>query len=177
MVDTLSPSDRSKRMSRVRAKGNRSTEGHVEEVLRQACIAGWIKHPPNVPGRPDFFFPSIRLAIFIDGCFWHACPRCARRTPATRTAFWRKKIDGNRRRDNRTHRRLRRLGYHVVRVWEHELRLGRWIGRIRRIISPHAGAEATPHPMRSDRLSSSAMRLSFTSTRNPTASAAPTKMP
>jgi DNA mismatch endonuclease, patch repair protein len=130
VADTLSKEERSARMAKVRGTGNRSTEGRVEAALKEQGITGWTKHPQDVPGRPDFYFPDQRVALFVDGCFWHACPRCGR-IPKSRVEFWRAKIDANRRRDNRTRRRLRRQGYHVVRVWEHELRSLRWIGRLR----------------------------------------------
>jgi DNA mismatch endonuclease (patch repair protein) len=68
--------------------------------------------------------------LFIDGCFWHACPRCARRNPTNRADFWREKLDANRRRDNRQRRRLRRQGYHVMRVWEHDLKRDTWLNRL-----------------------------------------------
>lgn len=131
MVDPLSAAERSERMARVRGIGNRSTEGKVEAKLLTAAIAGWEKHPRDVPGKPDFYFPHHRLAVFVDGCFWHACPVCNRRTPTARGDFWRAKIDENRRRDNRKRRQLRQAGYHVMRVWEHELRSDKWLGRLR----------------------------------------------
>ena len=130
MPDTLTPTERSARMAMVRGKGNRSTEGRVEELLRAQRIRGWKKHPNDILGKPDFYFPSKRLAVFIDGCFWHACPKCARRTPSTRQEFWRAKISDTRRRDDRIRRRLRTLGHHVMRIWEHDLRDERWFKRL-----------------------------------------------
>lgn|ERR1017187_6549518 len=133
MSDSLTKSERSQLMAKVRGTGNRSTEAVVEAALRAERIRGWKKHPEDVPGRPDFYFPRYRLAIFVDGCFWHACPNCGR-IPKSNVEFWRTKIDQNRRRDNRVRRRMRRLGFHVVRVWEHEAHAARWIGRLRRIV-------------------------------------------
>jgi DNA mismatch endonuclease (patch repair protein) len=129
MADTLSREERSERMSRVRGMGNKSTEGLVEAALLQHGITGWIKHHKDVAGRPDFYFPASRLAVFVDGCFWHACPTCGR-IPKSRVEFWTTKIDQNRRRDNRTRRRLRQDGHHVMRIWEHELRKGTWLPRL-----------------------------------------------
>lgn len=134
MIDPLSTAERSARMARVRGKGNKSTEGKVEATLATVGLTGWEKHPQDVPGKPDFFFRDHRLVVFVDGCFWHACPVCARRTPTARAEFWRKKIDENRRRDNRKRRRLRRQGYHVMRVWEHDLRKDTWLKRLRAMI-------------------------------------------
>jgi DNA mismatch endonuclease (patch repair protein) len=119
-------------MSRVRGKGNKSTELVVAEALRQHRVTGWRRHLKHLPGRPDFYFPSERLALFVDGCFWHACPTCARRWPHTRTEFWVNKIEGNRRRDLRVRRHLRAAGVHTMRVWEHELRSDAWIHRLAR---------------------------------------------
>jgi DNA mismatch endonuclease Vsr len=80
--------------------------------------------------RPDFVFQEARVAVFVDGCFWHGCPRCYVR-PRGNAAFWRKKLATNRARDRRVNRALRRLGWRVVRIWEHELRNEE---RIRRIL-------------------------------------------
>lgn len=130
--DPLTISERSTRMSRVRSTGNRSTEVIVETLLRAAKIAGWRKHPQDIPGRPDFYFPKNKLAVFVDGCFWHACPRCARRIPSTRRQFWKTKLLGNQRRDNRLRRLLVRRGFKTMRLWEHELRGAHWLGRLQR---------------------------------------------
>lgn len=127
-------------MAKVRGTGNRSTEAVVEAILRAERIRGWRKHPKNVPGKPDFYFPCYRLAVFVDGCFWHACPDCGR-IPKSNVEFWSTKIDENRRRDNRVRRRMRKLGFHVIRVWEHEVRTGGWIGRLRRILNACRSAE------------------------------------
>jgi len=79
-------------------------------------------HVPVVPGvrrRPDIVFRPSRVAVFVDGCFWHGCPRHGTMAKANR-AFWQNKIDANKRRDADTDRRMRRIGWKVVRVWEHE---------------------------------------------------------
>jgi len=135
MRDPLSKAERSARMSKIRSKGNRSTEVRAELKLLEVGITGWDKHRKDVLGKPDFFFPRHRLALFVDGCFWHACPVCKRRTPASRSQFWSKKIDENRKRDNRQHRKLRAQGYHVMRVWEHELKRDTWLKRLRSMLS------------------------------------------
>ncbi len=130
--DPMSKADRSAQMARVRGEGNRSTEGTVETALVEAGIQGWEKHPKDILGKPDFFFPAQRLALFVDGCFWHACPVCKRRIP--KSDFWKNKIENNRRRDNRVHSTLRREGYHVMRVWEHDLKKDTWLKRLNTII-------------------------------------------
>ena len=125
--------ERSALMGKVKSKGNRSTEVRVARTLEKLGIEGWIKHPTGVIGHPDFFFPEVRLALFVDGCFWHACPRCSR-FPKTRLEFWKPKLEGNRRRDLANNRALRRRGYHVMRVWEHALRNDKWVGRLQRML-------------------------------------------
>jgi DNA mismatch endonuclease (patch repair protein) len=70
--------------------------------------------------RPDFVFPALKVAVFVDGCLWHGCPRHAM-WPAHRAAWWRRKLEGNRGRDRKVNRALRAAGWRVVRVWEHEL--------------------------------------------------------
>ena len=75
---------------------------------------------PTFRVRPDFVFPKLKLAIFVDGCFWHGCPQHAT-WPASRAAWWRRKLEGNRARDRRVNRALRREGWRVLRIWEHSL--------------------------------------------------------
>ena len=89
-------------------------------LFRAHGITGWRRHLP-LPGRPDFAFPKLRVVIFVDGCFWHGCPRHGTQ-PRTNARFWREKIARNRQRDREVTRELRRRGWRVVRIWEHELR-------------------------------------------------------
>ena len=70
--------------------------------------------------RPDFVFPKLRLAVFVDGCFWHACPQHTTK-PRNNAAFWRKKFATNQTRDRLVTRTLRAQGWRVLRIWEHEL--------------------------------------------------------
>lgn len=134
MTDPLSPTERSERMSRVKPAGNKSTEGAAEAKLIAAEIVGWEKQPKGLVGKPDFFFPKQRVVVFVDGCFWHACPVCKRRNPTNRAEFWRDKIETNRRRDNRQRHKLRSEGYHVLRVWEHEVTKDAWVSRLRAML-------------------------------------------
>jgi len=71
--------------------------------------------------RPDFVFHARRIAVFVDGCFWHGCPQHATR-PKHNASFWRKKLAANRDRDRLVTRTLRARGWRVLRIWEHELR-------------------------------------------------------
>jgi DNA mismatch endonuclease (patch repair protein) len=88
-------------------------------------------------GKPDFIFHRERVAIFVDGCFWHGCPTHYK-APSTRSSFWRTKVNTNRARDLRVAKALRRQGWRVLRIWEHELVPGRsqkTVERIRRALS------------------------------------------
>lgn len=125
MADWLSPEQRSRNMASIRSKGNATTERTFLQLLRRARISGWRRHV-NLPGKPDFIFRLQRLAVFIDGCFWHGCPRCYR-LPEQNRPYWKAKVLSNRRRDRRRARELRSLNWRVMRVWEHSLKspLGR----------------------------------------------------
>ena len=117
-------------MSRIRGRGNKDTELALIQLFRQHQITGWRRHRP-VFGKPDFVFPAARVAVFVDGCFWHRCPKHAT-FPATRRAFWLKKLNANRTRDRRVNRELRRSGWSVIRIWEHDLKKpGRCLRRIK----------------------------------------------
>lgn len=118
MADKISKSERSRVMAAVRSRGNRLTELRMVAVLRQANLRGWRRHLP-IPGTPDFAFPSCKAAIFIDGCFWHGCPKHCR-MPSTNRRYWRRKIAANKFRDQKTTHDLRRRGWIVLRIWEHD---------------------------------------------------------
>jgi DNA mismatch endonuclease (patch repair protein) len=107
-------------MSRVHGRGNKSTEEKLVTLLRAAGIKGWRRQLP-LPGTPDFGFPKERLAIYVDGCFWHGCPRCYTR-PATNQDFWDKKVEDNRARDRRVNGELRSRGWTLMRIWAHTLK-------------------------------------------------------
>jgi DNA mismatch endonuclease (patch repair protein) len=119
-MDVFSVKKRSQVMAAIRHKGNRSTEGTFAGLLRQSRVSGWKLHSRLVTGKPDFYFPKRRIAIFVDGCFWHACPKCFR-APRQNGRFWSEKIERNRKRDQRVMRSLRGDGIKVIRIWEHDL--------------------------------------------------------
>jgi DNA mismatch endonuclease (patch repair protein) len=73
-----------------------------------------------LPGKPDIVMPHRHIAIFVDGCFWHGCPRCGH-IPKTNEAYWRAKITRNKKRDRKSTKELKTLGYRVVRIWECQL--------------------------------------------------------
>ncbi|HEY0864555.1 MAG TPA: very short patch repair endonuclease [Lacunisphaera sp.] len=134
MADFLSKRKRSELMSRVRSSGNKGTELRLIQVFRANGITGW-RRGSKLPGKPDFVFQKLRVALFVDGCFWHGCPKHAT-WPRTRAAFWKAKIEGNRARDRKVNRLLKTKGWKVVRVWEHELRRRDEAKLIRRL-KPH----------------------------------------
>jgi DNA mismatch endonuclease (patch repair protein) len=119
MADVFTPEKRSEVMSRIRGKGNASTEQRMIRLFRANGIKGWRRNWP-LPGKPDFVFPKLRIALFVDGCFWHRCPKCYRQ-PATNAEFWEAKIGRNVERDKDVGRELKKRGWKVVRVWEHQL--------------------------------------------------------
>ncbi len=119
MTDTFSPEERSRIMSRIRSRGNAATELRFLKILRRHKIAGWRRGKP-LPGKPDFVFTSARVAVFIDGDFWHGNPK-GFRLPKSNLAYWRKKIASNRDRDKLVNRLLRSDGWRVVRFWQSSL--------------------------------------------------------
>src|SRR6266851_41683 len=119
MTDWLTPEQRSRNMASIRSKGNKTTEARFVDLLRTSQISGWRRHT-KLLGKPDFVFKKERLAVFVDGCFWHGCPRCYR-LPEDNRLYWRKKVKLNRLRDRRNARGLRQRGWKVVRFWEHAL--------------------------------------------------------
>jgi DNA mismatch endonuclease (patch repair protein) len=106
-------------MSRIRSRGNARTELALLQMFRANRIRGWRRHLP-VSGKPDFAFRKMKVAVFVDGCFWHGCPKCYTR-PKTNRKFWDKKRADNMARDRRVNLELRRKGWKVVRLWEHSL--------------------------------------------------------
>lgn len=119
MKDRLTREQRSWNMSRIRGK-NTGPELTVRSMLHRHGYRFRLGSS-SLPGRPDIVLAKYRTAIFIDGCFWHACPRHGVR-PKNNAAFWRKKIIGNRKRDLEVSERIRRLGWKVLRIWEHDIR-------------------------------------------------------
>ena len=141
MSDVFSKAKRSAVMARIRSRGNAATELALAKLLRRQGITGWrrhvpirgraalprspkskaaLQHRPTVRVKPDFVFRQMRLAVFVDGCFWHACPKHGT-SPRNHRTFWRQKFSRNKKRDALVTRMLRRTGWRVVRVWEHEL--------------------------------------------------------
>jgi DNA mismatch endonuclease Vsr len=116
MADTLSPADRSKRMALIRSKDTKP-----ELLVRKALWAEGIRfrlHVRGLPGKPDIVLPSLRIAIFVHGCYWHGHSCQKGRIPKTNGLFWEEKFSTNKARDRRNRAQLRRDGWKVVVVWE-----------------------------------------------------------
>ena len=119
MADVFTKAKRSEVMSRIRGRGNKDTELALMKLLRCHHITGWRRNQ-SVFGKPDFVFRKARVAVFVDGCFWHGCPKHCN-IPASNRSFWKKKLAANKARDRRVNRALRKTGWRVVRIWEHDL--------------------------------------------------------
>lgn len=143
MTDILTPAQRSALMAKVKGWGNASTELRLVATLRALGVTGWRRGvtlriqdaKTALKVKPDFVFRKRKLALFVDGCFWHGCPIHATR-PKQNAKFWRTKIANNQARDRLVTRRLRAHGWRVMRIWEHELTRKherRLLARLRRV--------------------------------------------
>jgi DNA mismatch endonuclease, patch repair protein len=119
MADVFSKSKRSDVMSHIRSRANRDTELALKGVFQELGIRGWRRNQ-SLLGRPDFVFRQQRIAVFVDGCFWHCCPQ-HQTWPKNNARFWREKLQSNQARDRAVNRALRSQGWRVLRIWEHEL--------------------------------------------------------
>jgi len=134
--DIFTKTKRSAVMARIRGSENKDTELRLIALFREHRITGWRRGHP-LAGKPDFVFLRERVAIFVDGCFWHGCPMHAT-WPKQNAEFWRMKILGNQRRDRAVGRRLKREGWRVIRIWEHSLARShatRTVARLRRLLN------------------------------------------
>ena len=141
MVDVFTKAKRSAVMSLIRSRGNRATELRLIALMREHGITGWRRNAP-VFGKPDFVFRTAKLAVFVDGCFWHGCPRHAT-MPANNRTFWKAKLTRNAQRDRAVTRALRASGWTVLRVWECALarsRAGRTMARLARALAGRQAA-------------------------------------
>lgn len=119
MADSLTNQKRSEVMAAIGSTGNRTTELCLASILRSNGITGWRRHQP-LPGKPDFVFHRERVALFVDGCFWHGCPwHC--RMPKSRQDYWKPKIARNKSRDKLIQVLLAKADWRVHRIWEHSL--------------------------------------------------------
>lgn len=105
-------------------RANRNVSAAETRFGRALWAAGARGYRRNsrLPGRPDFAFSAIQMAIFVHGCYWHRCPSCALPLPKANAEFWREKFRRNVERDGTAETRLTEAGWKVVTVWEHEIR-------------------------------------------------------
>jgi DNA mismatch endonuclease (patch repair protein) len=119
MADVLTKEQRSFNMSQVRARDTKP-EIKIRKELYKNGIRGY-RVNYKLFGKPDIVFPTKKIVVFIDGCFWHKCPKCFKE-PETRKEFWIKKIEGNINRDKEVNVRLKKEGWKVLRYREHEVK-------------------------------------------------------
>ncbi len=118
MADVLTKKQRSYNMSMIRSR-NTQPEINLRKMLSASGLRGYRLHY-KLLGKPDIVFPKRKIAIFIDGCFWHKCHECFIK-PETNRKFWSKKIDSNVKRDKIVNAELKTKGWKVIRIWEHEI--------------------------------------------------------
>ena len=119
MADTVSKKKRSEIMSAVRSKDTK-----MEIVFRKAIWRKGFRYSKNSSkyfGKPDIILKKHKTAIFLDSCFWHGCKKHCR-IPTARKGYWMKKIERNRQRDKKVNRYYKKIGWKVIRIWEHEMK-------------------------------------------------------
>lgn len=141
MGDVFLPEKRSAVMSRIRSKGNRDTELRMVALFRAHGIHGW-RRGERLFGKPDFVFRCQKVAVFVDGCFWHGCPKPKHAPlPKVRAVWWAEKLSRNKKRDRLVTKTLRKEGWRVIRIWECSLarkNLPRTAKRLKRKINQFA---------------------------------------
>lgn len=120
MADVFEKSKRSEIMKKVKSRNNKSTELRLIELFGKNHIIGWKRNYP-VKGHPDFVFLPKRVAVFVDGCFWHGHD-CRNTRPSDNQEYWQKKRERNIKHDIEITRMFEKRGWHVVRIWECELK-------------------------------------------------------
>lgn len=117
MTDTFTKQERSRIMSKIKGKDTKP-----EVLFRKILFSEGLRYRKNYPieGKPDIVFVSKKIAIFIDGCFWHGCKKHCR-MPHSNKEYWLKKIKGNIQRDKKNSKILKIKGWRVLRIWEHEI--------------------------------------------------------
>lgn len=120
MADTFTKSQRSDIMRKVKSNRNKSTELKLIQFLKENAIKGWRRNF-KLFGKPDFVFPKQRLAIFLDGCFWHGHD-CRNTKPKDNAVYWQTKIARNQQRDKNVTETLTNKNWTVIRIWECELK-------------------------------------------------------
>lgn len=118
-MDKLSSEKRSRLMSRVR-QYDTAPEMLLRRALWSAGLRYRLRPSPKLPGSPDLVFTKAKIAVFVDGCFWHGCPIHGTQ-PKSNVEFWRRKIARNQERDGQVDNKLTLLGWRVARMWQHEI--------------------------------------------------------
>lgn len=131
MGDVFDTEKRSEVMRKVRSKGNKSTELKLIALFRENGITGWRRNY-SVKGHPDFVFLDKRIAVFVDGCFWHGHD-CRNTRPENNKEYWQKKRVANMKHDQEVTALFEARGWTVMRIWECELKTKNMIGTINRI--------------------------------------------
>lgn len=135
MTDVYDKATRSAVMRKVRSKGNKSTEQRLVTLFRENGISGWRRNYP-VKGHPDFVFLDRKVAIFVDGCFWHGHD-CRNTRPKENEEYWRRKRERNIQHDQKITALFQTRGWTVVRIWECELKqknISETLSRIQQIL-------------------------------------------
>ena len=118
MTDVHTKAQRSYNMSCIKGRNTRPELLLRKELWR----CGYRYRLKNkLPGRPDIVFPGMKVAIFVDGCFWHKCPEHFK-APQNNAEFWKIKIESNYERDQKVVSQIKELGWNVIRIWEHEIK-------------------------------------------------------
>ena len=121
MTDTVSKKKRSKIMKAVKSK-----DSEIEVKFRKAIWKVGLryrKNPTKYFGKPDLVLKKYKIVIFVDSCFWHGCKQHCR-LPSSNKKYWIEKIERNKKRDKEVNRYYRKLGWKIIRVWEHEIQKG-----------------------------------------------------
>ena len=154
-MDTVKKSVRSRMMSGIRGKNTKP-----ELVVRRYLHASGLRfrlHKKGLPGRPDLVLARWNVVVFVHGCFWHGHNGCRYfRVPGTRTDFWVDKIGGNAKRDVRTERQLRELGWRVIVIWECAIRNNREVALRELVTQIRGDAVAVQIQSEADQLASRA---------------------
>jgi DNA mismatch endonuclease (patch repair protein) len=120
MSDIFTAEKRSQIMSHIRSKNNKSTELKLIKIFKEYGITGWRRNY-NVKGHPDFVFLKKKIAVFVDGCFWHG-HKCQKHKPENNSEYWQKKIKYNKSHDRRINELFKNRDWTVIRIWECELK-------------------------------------------------------
>lgn len=119
-MDVFNKKKRSEIMKSVKSQKNKSTELKLIKLFKENKIKGW-KRNYKIFGKPDFVFLNHKVAIFVDGCFWHG-HKCRNTTPSSNTEYWENKFSKNKARDKIVNSHLKKLNWTVIRIWECELK-------------------------------------------------------